>query len=80
MAIPDKVEQEKTAAEQGENQEPLSRAEEIRQRIAQRREELRRAAEEKDAEEKPEVDYRTAIQSTLNRDSRRQKEQDGNQQ
>lgn len=81
MARPDKVEQEKPAAEQqGENQEPLSRAEEIRQRIAQRREELRRAAEEKDADEQPEVDYRSAIQSMVNRDSRREKQEDGNQQ
>jgi hypothetical protein len=80
MAAPDNETQEEPAAEQGENQEPLSRAEEIRQRIAQRREELKRAAEEKEADEKPEVDYRSAIQSMVNSSSRRKKEEDGNQQ
>jgi hypothetical protein len=48
---------------------PMTRAEEIRQRIAERREELRRAAEEKELNadsEVEEADYRTAIQSMMN--------------
>ncbi|MFC1740728.1 hypothetical protein ACFL0N_04560 [Pseudomonadota bacterium] len=58
--------------------EPLSRAEEIRQRIAERREELRRAAEDKDESEEPEVDYRSAIQSMVNGSERRKTNEDGN--
>jgi hypothetical protein len=49
----------------GESDQPLSRAEEIRQRIAQRREELRRAAEDKEQDQAQEIDYRTAIQSMV---------------
>ena len=47
--------------------QPMTRAEEIRQRIAQRREELRRAAEEQDPSivQTPQVDYRQAIQSMM---------------
>jgi hypothetical protein len=45
--------------------EPLTRAEEIRQRIAERREELRRAAEAEKSGEKPVNDYQTAIQSMI---------------
>jgi len=63
-------------AEEGSDQ-PLSRAEEIRQRIAQRREELRRAAEDKEEGEAPAVDYRQAIQSMVS-GSRQKKEQDEN--
>lgn len=44
---------------------PMSRAEEIRQRIAERREELRRAAEEGGAEEAKPADYRSAIQQMI---------------
>jgi len=69
-----------TSAEQasdGDSDQPLSRAEEIRQRIAQRREELRRAAEEKDLDQAPDVDYRKAIQSMVS-GSRRKQEQDEN--
>lgn len=45
---------------------PLTRAEEIRQRIAQRREELRRAAEEGGPPPTtPQVNYREAIQSMI---------------
>lgn len=51
-------------AQQGEDQ-PLSRAEEIRQRIAERREELRRAAEEKEQVEP--VSYQQAIQAMMGR-------------
>ena len=45
----------------------LTRAEEIRQRIAQRREELKRAAEEGQQPENitPQVDYREAIQAMM---------------
>jgi hypothetical protein len=49
-------------AQQGEDQ-PLSRAEEIRQRIAERREELRRAAEENEQVEP--VSYQQAIQAMM---------------
>jgi hypothetical protein len=60
-----------------DSDEPLSRAEEIRQRIAQRREELRRAAEDKEQDEAPQVDYRQAIQSMVS-GSRQKKEEDEN--
>jgi len=59
----------------------MSRAEEIRQRIAERREELRREAEEagesQENDEPP--DYRQAIQSMIGR-NRRQNNSDGNEQ
>jgi hypothetical protein len=66
---PEKVAQEQ-AVENGEDgDQPMTRAEEIRQRIAERREELRRAAEaEAQAEEsgeKPASDYQTAIRSIM---------------
>ena len=51
-------------ARPGEDQ-PLSRAEEIRQRIAERREELRRAAEENEQVEQ--VSYQQAIQAMMGR-------------
>jgi len=51
-------------ARQGGDQ-PLSRAEEIRQRIAERREELKRAAEEN--EEVEQVSYQQAIQAMMGR-------------
>ena len=46
---------------------PLSRADEIRQRIAERREELRRAAEEDDGKAEEPADYRSAIQALMSR-------------
>jgi len=65
------------AAADGDGDKPLSRAEEIRQRIAERREELRRAAEadEQDrpqkaspqAVEKEQKSYQQAIQSMIGR-------------
>ena len=58
--------------------EPLSRAEEIRQRIAQRREELRRAADDKEQEEKQKPNYQQAIQSMIS-GSRQKEEKDENQ-
>lgn len=64
---------------EADGEEPLSRAEEIRRRIAERREELRRAAEaEQDgqADKVPPPDYRQAIQSMIN--SRNNKAQDEN--
>jgi hypothetical protein len=61
-------------AENGDSDQPLSRAEEIRQRIAQRREELRRAAEDKEQNEEPDMDYRQAIQSMINGSGRKQKQ------
>ena len=56
---------EEQQAESGD--QPMTRAEEIRQRIAERREELRRAAEEGDGEQKTpaQVDYRQAIQAMM---------------
>lgn len=52
---------------QGESSEtqPMSRAEEIRQRIAERREELRRAAEESGEEPAKPADYRSAINDLM---------------
>lgn len=58
----------------GETDQPLSRAEEIRQRIAQRREELRRAAEEQSEGQEDTMDYRTAIQSMINKRGRQEKQ------
>ena len=43
----------------------MTRAEEIRQRIAERREELRRAAEAEKAGEKQLSDYQTAVRSMI---------------
>lgn len=45
--------------------QPLTRAEEIRQRIAERREELRRAAEEKGEDDVDPREYRKELQSML---------------
>jgi len=45
--------------------QPLSRAEEIRQRIAERREELRRAAEAESEQSEAEVSYQQAIQNMI---------------
>jgi hypothetical protein len=60
----DTAEAEDRSADEGR---PLSRAEEIRQRIAERREELRRAAEEnqQQAENSRPADYRSAIRSLM---------------
>lgn len=56
---------EQPGAEDGENDRQLTRAEEIRERIAQRREELRLAAEAKGEEEVDPAEYRKAIQSMV---------------
>jgi hypothetical protein len=82
---PPEVETEKTAessssaelARDGDSDQPLSRAEEIRQRIAARREELRQAAEDKEQDEASTMDYRQAIQSMIN-SPKQKKEQDEN--
>ncbi|HLF32053.1 MAG TPA: hypothetical protein VI566_13625 [Xanthomonadales bacterium] len=57
------------ATQQAPDTEPLSRAEEIRQRIAERREELRREAEQAEAggQEQQEPSYKEAIQSMIGR-------------
>jgi hypothetical protein len=55
---------------------PLTRAEEIRQRIAERREELRRAAEAEKSGDKNESDYQTAIRSMMGANKPRPKEND----
>ncbi|MDX1460101.1 MAG: hypothetical protein R3348_03510 [Xanthomonadales bacterium] len=76
-----------TAAEAGSGEAagedaPLSRAEEIRQRIAQRREELRRQAEEneQDSAERMRSQYQDAIRNMVNRrnDDDDKNEEDGN--
>jgi hypothetical protein len=63
---PEEVAAQQAAAdgEAGEDQ-PLTRAEEIRQRIAERREELRRAAEAEKSGEKEVSDYQMAIRSMM---------------
>jgi general secretion pathway protein N len=73
---------ESTQSEQ-QGEQPMTRAEEIRQRIAERREELRRAAEEGgDAEEQQQqsapVDYRQAIQQMMQ--GRKNQDQDESEQ
>jgi len=79
---PKAVAAEKPAAAEGgqppgEDEQPLSRAEQIRQRIAERREELRREQEEKQAQSeapagktsKPQ-DYRSAIRAMMKNSSK----------
>jgi len=57
---------EQAAADgEGAGDRPLSRAEEIRQRIAERREELRRAQEAESASESKASDYQMAIRSMM---------------
>jgi hypothetical protein len=53
------------AADAAGAEQPMTRAEEIRQRIAERREELRRAAEAEKSGEKKGSDYQTAIQAMI---------------
>ena len=63
------------ASEEDVEDAPMSRAEEIRQRIAERREELRRAAEEdKEPAAAPTPNYREAIQQMIQ--GRKQNQQD----
>lgn len=72
IAQPPKPEPRSVQNKQGKNgqarpgqDQPLSRAEEIRQRIAERREELRKAAEEN--EQVQQVSYQQAIQAMMGR-------------
>ncbi len=72
IAEPPKLESRTAESRQGNNipaqpakDQPLSRAEEIRQRIADRREELKRAAEENKQAET--VSYQQAIQAMMGR-------------
>ncbi len=72
IETPPKMTQAEKTASPGESGDstpdddrPMSRAEEIRQRIAERREELRQAAEaEQESQPKP-ADYKSAIQSLM---------------
>jgi hypothetical protein len=67
------------AAETGDraDAEPLTRAEEIRQRIQERREELRRAAEEEaESGQEQAADYRNAIQSMISGRKEKAKNED----
>jgi hypothetical protein len=59
-----------------EDDRPLTRAEEIRQRIAERREELRRAAEEEQSGEREQSEYQTAIQAMMGARRRSQENSD----
>ncbi len=78
------AESDQLASDGGESdpEEALTRAEQIRQRIEERREELRRAAEERDAAEAE--NYRDAIQTMIQRsrqrteDSNAQEQEQGN--
>jgi hypothetical protein len=74
---PEEIAAERGAAE-GESSEdqPLTRAEEIRQRIAERREELRRAAEAEKSGDNPVSDYQTAIRSMMGAKKPERKEKD----
>ena len=77
---PPKMKPKETVADAGdepaaEEAAPLSRAEEIRQRIAERREELRRAAEEDSADPEKPANYRAAIQSLMQRNQKQAKDE-----
>lgn len=86
IAAPPKpvVAENKAAAEpglqtgEGESGQPLTRAEEIRQRIAQRREELRQAAEDNGEEEIDPQEYRRQLQSQLTGVRRKEKQNEKN--
>lgn len=60
----------------GAGEEPLSRAEEIRQRIAERREELRRAAEAEQSGEQQISDYQMAVRSMIGAKPKPQEKED----
>ena len=62
---PETAPQEPTGESAGDGDQPMTRAEEIRQRIAERREELRRAAEAEKSEEQPVSEYQKAIQKMM---------------
>lgn len=66
---PPSAEGEQAVAEAESEEPPLSRAEEIRQRIAQRREELRRQAEENEQNESQKMrsQYQNAIRNMIQR-------------
>jgi len=66
------------AAEDGQ---PMTRAEEIRQRIAERREELQRAAEEggEEAKQSKPLDYRQAIQQMMQQGQKNQENDESEQ-
>lgn len=64
-AVAEQSAQNAEAGAEGEGEQPLTRAEEIRQRIAERREELRRAAEAEKAGEQQLSDYQTAVRSMI---------------
>lgn len=77
---PPKVQAKESVADAGvesaaDDDAPLSRAEEIRQRIAERREELRRAAEEDSADPEKPANYRAAIQSLMDRNKKQAKDE-----
>jgi hypothetical protein len=91
--VPDREDEQQReralAVADGDGDQPLSRAEEIRQRIAERREELRRAAEADEqnnsqktspqAVEKEQRSYQQAIQSMIGRKRQGESEDDEDQ-
>lgn len=62
---PEVAAEQAAPAADAEGDQPLTRAEEIRRRIAERREELRRAAEAEKSGEKQLTDYQTAVRSMI---------------
>jgi len=60
-------EDQQSAQAQLQSGEPLSRADEIRQRIAERREQLRQEAEDQAVEENVQPSYEEAIRAMINR-------------
>ncbi|MFT7533774.1 MAG: hypothetical protein ACI9FD_004816, partial [Gammaproteobacteria bacterium] len=77
------------SGDQATDSQPLSRAEEIRERIAERREQLRRQAEEGDGDlgssnrtrnssGSGQSAYQSAIQDMINRNSQKDKEDKDN--
>ncbi len=66
-----------SAQNQLDEDQPLSRAEEIRQRIAERREELRRASEDNEqADQAEKMSYQQAIQAMMGKNRQEKKEND----
>jgi hypothetical protein len=64
-AVAEQSAQNAEVGAEDEGEQPLTRAEEIRQRIAERREELRRAAEAEKAGEQQLSDYQTAVRTMI---------------
>jgi hypothetical protein len=77
--VPDTADEEANAESDelqaaNDDEEPMTRAEEIRQRIAERREELKRAAEE--GGQAPSISYQDAINSMVKKGARTREDQE----